>query len=467
MKRFAAMVLGCAVLLGSVSASQAVELKAGGVWDTAFGWERNTSFYSDGENGDDFVSRSRVRTQFSFIASENLKAVLMLEIGTITWGHTTEGNIGDGSGGALDADGVNVKTKLAYLDWVVPSSDISVRMGIQEISLPSGTGLGNPVLYSDVAGITVNVPFNDIVSLTALWARPFNRYTSDANGQSDEMDIFALLLPVSGEGWNLTPWAAYARIGAGSGYMDYISGADGTFSGKDSTSAWWGGAALSLELFDPLTFALDVMYGSQGSLDYANTDSGDGKYKTRGWFIDATLNYALDWGTVGAFGWFSTGDDYDDIQNGEYGRMPAIGFDNGFYPTGFGMPGSNGIGADTVVSATGIGTWGIGLQLADVSFIEDLSHTLRVGYYRGTNDSDIVKNLGTPWSISGEAVYLTDKDYALEVNFEHTYKIYENLTAFLELGYIYLDLDKATWREDDQYDTDDAWKAELLFQYSF
>ncbi len=42
-------------------------------------------------------------------------------------------------------------------------------------------------------------------------------------------------------------------------------------------------------------------------------------------------------------------------------------------------------------------------------------------------------------------VFLTDEDSAWEVNFDHTYQIYENLTFILEMGYIRLDLDEDTW----------------------
>ena len=54
-------------------------------------------------------------------------------------------------------------------------------------------------------------------------------------------------------------------------------------------------------------------------------------------------------------------------------------------------------------------------------------------------------------------------DAAWEVNFDHQYKIYENLTAYLELGYINLDL----IRNHFQSDTDDAWKAQVGFKYEF
>lgn len=65
---------------------------------------------------------------------------------------------------------------------------------------------------------------------------------------------------------------------------------------------------------------------------------------------------------------------------------------------------------------TGTGTWGIGLQLADVSFINDLSHTLRFAYMRGTNSHKLVRD-GYDLRLA-EDFYLTNKDQAFEVNFD-------------------------------------------------
>jgi len=69
--------------------------------------------------------------------------------------------------------------------------------------------------------------------------------------------------------------------------------------------------------------------------------------------------------------------------------------------------------------------------------------------------------------------YLTDKDYALEVNFDHHYKIYENLTGILQLGYIRLHADKDTWAggsnalNHGSKEKQNSFKAELAFRYTF
>jgi hypothetical protein len=495
MKRFLTFALAGAFVLCLSGTALAVDVNVSGTWEFAFGWVKHESFHDNdneyGNGADDFLARQRLRTQAEFIVSERLKGVLMMEIGdSINWGRDEDGKIGNNSGGGLDTDGVNVATKLAYVDWALPSTEVSVRMGLQYIVLPDAVGRGNPILNSDVAALAVNVPFSEQVSLTAIWARPFDAFDrDDAGGRSlaDEMDIFALILPVSGEGWSVTPWGAYSRAGASSGLLEYAAGGSGandafalpydleevSFSGDDSADIWWGGLALEVSAFDPLTFGLNAMYGHMGRLEYDfddGTNTGKGDFRTAGWLFAATVDYKLDWGSIGLFGWYSSGDDEDDAKDGEYGRLPAIGFDNGFAPTGFGGPGSAGNGSDTALSATFLGTWGIGIQLADWSFVEDLSHTLRFAYYRGTNDHEVVER-GYGLAFSGENVYLTDKDSAFEINFDHTYNIYENLSMVVELGYIYLDLDEGVWDDTaagrDYADTSSAWKAQLLFMYNF
>ena len=122
---------------------------------------------------DNFSARHRVRTQVNIITSEYLQAVMMFEIGDLNWGRP--GTSGRGSGAGLDADGVNIETRRAYLDWLIPNTEVSVRMGIQGLTLPS-TRMGNVLFDADVAGIVVSSPITDWLSATAFWLRPFDQY---------------------------------------------------------------------------------------------------------------------------------------------------------------------------------------------------------------------------------------------------------------------------------------------------
>ncbi len=480
MKRITTLMLAAALCFSGVSAASAIDLKATGVWDFAGGWTENVGFpdsghgFSSQNDQDSWSARQRLRTQVNFIASEQLQGVLAFEIGTLDWGSNnswSNGRTGTRSGGALDADGVNVETRRAYIDWLVPNSDISVRMGIQNLALPGAAGMGNPIISDDVAGIVVSTPFNDFIGATAFWARPFDNHGNDNPGSGDrwdEADVFGLLVPVTGEGWSVTPYGMYASVGNASGF--YTSAFDAPMLGGGSrprADGYWGGVAVKIDILDPLTFGLDAMYGY---LEPVSTGlAGWDKAGTRGWFIDAALNYKLDWATPGIFGWYGSGDDDNAWEDSKMGRLPVLGTSDGdgFYPTSFGFPGGAGPTKDGQVAWTGTGTWGVGVQLADMSFIENLSHTLRVAYYQGTNDKENAQNWSGRSPAYSDEMYLTTKDHVIEVNFDHKYQIYENLAAYLELGYLHLKTDSDLWGNPNFDDNDDAWKAQLLFKYSF
>jgi hypothetical protein len=485
MKRIAALLLAAACCLFGVYPAQAdgIDLKVRGEWDFAFGWASHVGFRGSvhgdaaARNDDNIIARQRIRTQIDFVASESLKGVLMFEIGDFNWGNKEDG-------GALDADGKIVKVKRAYLDWMVPETDVSVRMGIQGITLPS-TPMGTPVLDTDVAAVVVSAPLAEWLSVTALWARPFDASSNDGDDRhyADEVDIFGLLLPFSGKGWSFTPWGLYGFVGANSGCYNYLFTGeyDNTVSAENSRAkAWWLGAHLEFSMLEPLTLNVEGIYGALNSADLDGLmDSGDfdsgmsTRQSASGWFLAATLDYQLDWATPGLFGWWSSGDKANSDHSGRLGRMPVLSnAESCFAPTSFGYSGTFNIGTDTLVSTTGVGTWGVGVQIADMTFVEDLTHTLRFAYYEGTNDADLIKKTSgfNYLRYAADTLYLTDKDSVFEVNFNHTYQIYENLVTVLELGYLHLDADKGTWSEKtnkQRDETKNAWKAQLMFQYSF
>jgi hypothetical protein len=322
------------------------------------------------------------------------------------------------------------------------------------------------------------------------------------------MDIFGLVLPIDIEdaGLKITPWFFYSLVGAGSGYYDHLfTGEDNTVGvdyawsgGADAdaladargsrTSVFWIGTHLEFSLLDPLVFNVEAIYGKLRQTDVSglggdpdDTDVEpvpDGyRLGTSGWFIGATLDYTLEIGedfsmTPGIFGWWASGDNSSAHETGKLGRLPTLSQGNaGFAPTTFGAAGTFSIGRDTAVTATGLGTWGIGIQLAEISFIEDLTHTLRFAYYKGTNSSEGVREFGgSVYKYDSDGLYLTDKDHVFEVNFDHSYAIYENLTAVLELGWLHLSADRGTWQAaDEDYGSSgqNAWKAQLALQFSF
>ena len=74
------------------------------------------------------------------------------------------------------------------------------------------------------------------------------------------------------------------------------------------------------------------------------------------------------------------------------------------------------------------GTWGIGLQLRDMSFIENIKHTFRVAYWGGTNSPSMVKYMAHPWSWNEgtlyDGPYLTTNDGILEFNLVNSWQLW-------------------------------------------
>ena len=202
-----------------------------------------------------------------------------------------------------------------------------------------------------------------------------------------------------------------------------------------------------------------------------------GDTKREGWLVKALVEYKMDWGTPGIFGWYSSGDD-GNVKNGSE-RMPTISGCGNFMSF---MGDANYGWGDTRLydrNLTYAGTWGVGLRIHDMSFVEDLKHSFRVAYWGGTNSPSMAKYVGNSWGWNGsansaygtpEGPYLTTNDGLLEFNLVNSYQIYENLEANLELGYIVNMVDDDTWKRSyrsDSYKKQDAWKAQLIFAYSF
>ncbi|MFI3272383.1 MAG: outer membrane homotrimeric porin [Pseudomonadota bacterium] len=479
MKRIMTLLLAAGIIF-SAQQAQAADIKVRGSWDFSFEFLDNVDVQKESDrnnNQDTFGAKQRLRTQIDIAASESLSGTIYFEVGDTVWGQED---------GALGTDGVALEIKRSYIDWMMPYSNLQIRMGLQGYALP-GFVAGSPILDDDAAGITLSYTFDDMISLTAFWARPYdlnadfndNTNAITDNDQYDEMDMFGLIVPINVDGMKIVPWAMYASIGESlygaadesltgynSGSMEAalaglapVANASTASYNLDSTaSAWWAGLSYELNLFDPFCFKIDGIYGG--------VDTGEDALDRSGWLVIAALDYQMDMMTPGIFGWYGSGDDSSTSNGSE--MMPYVSPD--FGPTSFGMAYyASDISTSSVLSMSAAGTWAIGLQLADLTFIEDVSHILRVTYFNGTNDKSAVKNSSLASdgpAVSGFGIYLTEEDNAIEVNFDTTYQIYENLTMVAELGYIDLNLDSSVWGSG--YDSyDNMWKVSFNLQYAF
>ncbi|MBO4336261.1 MAG: outer membrane homotrimeric porin, partial [Desulfovibrio sp.] len=352
--------LAAGMLFGATTGAQAVDFKASGQWLVGFGLG-NAQLTSNDQRNDLFTAAQRFRTQLDAVASENLSGTLFFEIGTQEWGNNR-----NGKGGALGADGDSVvKVKNAYIDWIVPQTDLKLRMGLQAFTLPNFAG-GSAIMDADVAAVSANYKFNDNVGLTAFWMRPINdNFFGSAKENRidarylDNIDFFGLSVPLTFDGVEITPWAMYGMIGRNA--LDDNNGWPGGYSAKDGdlqhtlfavvpgirglysnfgdkgrgyADAWFFGLPINVTALDPINIEFDFNYGYVSGIgntnvtNYrnwerfgANNSTVRADTRREGWLVKALVEYKMDWGVPGIFGWYSSGDD-GDMKNGSE-RLPS------------------------------------------------------------------------------------------------------------------------------------------------
>ncbi|PTN38450.1 outer membrane homotrimeric porin [Desulfonatronum sp. SC1] len=443
MRRFLVLALLTVFVFGFSGAAQAVELKAKGSWRVHFNAIKNPTFDKD-EKWDTFAAMQRMRTNFDFIASENLKGVLQLEIGDITWGGE--------DGGALADRAVNIKTRYAYIDFKLPGTNMDFRAGRQDVTLPST--LGSHILEDDVAAMLTHLPFNEAVGLTLGWARAYDhaRVNPDdiTKKWDDEVDVFLGVLPISLDGINLNPIVVYSRWGKDFNLYE--------LDNPKNANMWHAGLNIEVSLLDPVSILGDVNYGQ---VTWAED------FKQSGWIGALAVQYAMDMMTPEVFFLYESGEGADFRDGRKSKRMPVIGTDGGSVATGIGYGGATEFADDNFVRGLlaeidpmgyqadegAVGLWAVGAALRDITFIEDLSHEFVVSYARGTNHKD---NLNL----------MTTKDSYWEVDFNTNWRMYENLALVLELAYGKLKLDDMNIGRSDLA-KDALYRGALGFVYDF
>jgi hypothetical protein len=485
MKKLLCLIVGMAFLVGSAATTMAGELDIyGQYWGVVSVVDNGGSFednpFNEDADGDDWQGYQRLRQYFEYIASDNLKAVAGFEFDTL-WGAS------NGSSGDLGADDNNFELKRAMLDWTL-ANGISFNIGVQGFAVPGGA-TGNPVLGGDVSGVTANVPFNDMMSLTAGWVRLNDEGGIGTSGSGDS-DAFTAVLPINAQGFNISPYVVYAYLG-----QDYLSGKEfataaqgigtargdtefdlGNATADDNGNAYWLGVPFTLSMMDPLVIKGQFIYGSVTGMDAVGVADDDALERS-GFYADFLASFKMDWATPTFYGLYVSGDD-DDLDDGSE-TFPYL-FTDGYasggpFTTAFGFNGccSNlSFGKDySFAQYTPHGIWKLGLGLQGFSFLPNLSHDIGVTYVQGTHDKDFGSALdGSNYVATATAdVELTDEDSAWELRWYSQYDINENLYLALDLGYASMDMDGDVWVNNggDDYLDDDIIYASTAIAYSF
>lgn len=455
-------------LLPVFSHGMAADFKMKGDMYFTFGWANDLPLDAKRKN-DRGRAKQRMRFFMTSYLNESLRAYGFVRIAPMNWGQKTQPN-GREAGFALDADGVNLSVRTLLLGYQQPDGKFGVSMGIIPLATPVGA-FHDGILRTTGAGISASYQVTDWFTPQFFWARPYDDYTNDEESGKvgdrlhDEMDLFGLYLPLKHYASNteFTPWGMYSVIGRDSSFwVDRVPAAAATKQSTHSDGkAWWAGMTLTTRLFDPFVFKANAAYGS------IRTGTAENDFNTRGWQAAFSLDYKLESCMPGLFGWYATGSDEDKVRRDHtWGYTPTLSAgDYGFEPTNFGFYSPDGLSTGDAIGYSMGGTMGFGARVSGISFLPDLTHTIIVAYYQGTNDEGLAVDYKAHRPNTIDQTILTKKDYAFEVNFNHEYALAENLICFIQLGVIDLHRDKGAW--DNWNPNRLTWQALTTISYRF
>ena len=159
MKKFLTLLLAAGMIVSAANGASAVEMKVSGSWLTSFtfadGLFGKSPLAEDADDGS-FRANQQINLQMDLVMSESLSGTLLLRAaegqdGAANYQWGTSGTGGQGNA---------VTARRAYLDWMIPTTDVLVRMGRQGVALPSYT-FGSPVFDNTIDGVMVSAPIND------------------------------------------------------------------------------------------------------------------------------------------------------------------------------------------------------------------------------------------------------------------------------------------------------------------
>jgi hypothetical protein len=197
--------------------------------------------------------------------------------------------VGNGAGGCLGADGVNVETKHAYLfadtsQWV-PGSSLTI--GIQDVSFMEGP-LGS-FTDDDAAAIKINLKF-DPVDVEAYTAK----VAEGVNSNADDTDMYVVRVGVSA--------TKDLRI-----TLEGIAVDEKSLAGQSFGDTFWVGATAGVQIGD-LRLDGAVVYGQRALARAASAGPGD-PFSESGFGGYLVARMPVGSVQLVALGWYTTGDD--------------------------------------------------------------------------------------------------------------------------------------------------------------
>jgi hypothetical protein len=464
----------------------------------------------------------RARVFYTAKASDDLKLVTAFEIDS-DFGDKAQGSVGAtggnattgvgtafrNSGGALEADAVNLETKWVYLDFAIPSTPVRVKAGIQPFKdqikgIFGDFDAAGVMTATKVGAATINAGYMRLydqsflqastaptrvkgidnldmgalevqVALTKDTKIGFDYYLLN-DGRSTQLRPDGIAPPANGGTFpqGTTPAADTNAARTGTGYINLFAINGETKVGPLTLSSF---AAYEYGIFHNATRTnTNTTLNAFAFNAAAKAAVGPGTLRTAFLFTSGNDNDASNGNSSHATGWVGVTQSPNDINQP---KLPVNSYNEG------GMLLLNRNTADkitntdvTMVSSTGNGNNGAlssqGLWLATVGF----DATITPKAYLNTN-------LGLAWAAHTNNQKPVNQNIATldqrngtnfmgaEVNIEAGYKMYDNLTAKLQAGYVMLGgyykdtLSKAQQGNGSVDTPENPYTARMMLSYAF
>lgn len=396
---------------------------------------------------DNFNATHRIRFGFDYITDKNLSATMMLQYGHLTWGNYNNGFDADPSviGTGFKPD--HFRFRLGYIDWKIPQTEIGVRMGRQWLVAPS-YAFCNTILDGRGDAITFYGDLTDNINLKFSLFKVRHDNIEELP-RENEANALLLMSEINDDNFKLAPWMMYVSKQRNSGYQASITASKVPVPNLDGYGAEFYLLGLSGQFlyFDPFVISFDALYSKTQT---ANVNVDENSY-----YGALNFSYKLDNGTLALKGWYASG---SDLRNGKNKQKLFPLLDGGFHASSvffgdipWGIDGYANLNGDTA-----LGTQGAVLAYENFSIVDKLTHIARIIYIQGTNQIDNQDFF--------DPKFLTDNDKLWEVNLNSTYEIYNNFTATLALGYLFVDQTELT---PGTREADNVFRSALTFLYSF
>ncbi|WP_424245959.1 hypothetical protein Dip510_000889 [Elusimicrobium posterum] len=347
----------------SALSSNAAELNFSATADFMAGYASDLDFRKD-TSQNRYYSGQRVKPKLDLIFSDRYAIITEFQF-------TNTDGTSASPYSSFSTNDNNFKILDSYLK-IVSKEGRSLKFGYQNVELPSFT-FGNPFFNGHTFALTTNGPIGENTDLDFIVAHPIK--TEDNMPDGGTTTMFGVVLDTRSDSARFKPYLTYTTIdhNVNSPY-EWASAPDDEY-----TYITAGGFAAELYASDKTTIKMDMVYGD-------SNNPGPHHYEAKGGLSAILIEHKTKYGIPGIFAWQGSGNDTKLQVHQDYGTLPSVAFERSFAPTRMAFKGSDTMGRDAYLTATGAGTAGVGFHIRDLSFVDNITHVLRAAYIVGTSE---------------------------------------------------------------------------------